>query len=268
MLNHSWPVVSHELHLSIVVLNPLCLGSDLFLQLAVLLRQALCHNADEVLDFDQNTSEEAQVMSALREANHSTEHVILRYLLARIVQLPYVELLRDCYQSFENADPFGLKAPAEVESKDFWEGHLKKVFVVAVMSHIVWLVFVFSRGCNASAFLNILVGQTMFLLLDELLAKSLKKEAVLADHVFDLLLSLTHRLEPIEALVRYIRTVHLHRDLVIGMLHLGHVDELTKQVLVEREHPRAFMTRAKLDLLVKQVKHLMDEALMAPVARV
>lgn len=112
LLNHAWPVVSHELHLCIVVLDPLCLRCDLFLQLAVLLLQALSHDADQVLDFDQNASEESHVMPAFREANHSTEHVLLAQLLVRIVQLSYVEFLGDRNQSFENADTFRLKAPA------------------------------------------------------------------------------------------------------------------------------------------------------------
>jgi hypothetical protein len=68
--DYARPVVSH-------VLDPLCLRSDLFFQLSVLLLDTLGMNADKVLKFDQNASEEPKIVATLTKANHSSKHVVL-----------------------------------------------------------------------------------------------------------------------------------------------------------------------------------------------
>ena len=86
-----------------------------------------------MLNFDQNPTEKAQVMSPFTEAYHATEHIIASLLLVWVVKVSKIKSLRDRDESFEYAGSFGINAPSKVEIVALWEGILQKVLIITLM---------------------------------------------------------------------------------------------------------------------------------------
>ena len=78
--NNSWPILIDKLKFLVIVLYPLSLRRNLSLHVSVLLIN-ITLNVSQVLDFDQNSTEKAQVMSSFTEAYHATEHIVTSLLL-------------------------------------------------------------------------------------------------------------------------------------------------------------------------------------------
>lgn len=92
-LDDTWPVIGNKLELGVVVLDPFGLSGDGLLHMADLLVDVLRRNADQVLNLDHDASEEAQIVSTFTVADDASEHVVLRVLALRVVQVPQIEVL-------------------------------------------------------------------------------------------------------------------------------------------------------------------------------
>ena len=112
---------------------------------------------------------------------------------------------------------------------------------------------------SATAFLR-LMCQAVPLPLYELLFESLKEKPIEANHVLDLLLLFIHHLQAGQPFVSQVVARHFHGDLLVGLLHLRHVDKLAEEVLVHGEHPGALGAGTYLQLLVVEEVHFVDEA--------
>ena len=134
LLDNAWPVALDELQLRVVCLDPFCLRSDFALHLTNFLLHISASYADQVLDLDHDSSEETQVVAALAEANHSTNHVKLIALLRRVVDVLQAEVLRNCHKGFQDAGAGRLDAPPKVEVVDLGVRILQQILVVALMS--------------------------------------------------------------------------------------------------------------------------------------
>ena len=104
------------------------------------------------------------------------------------------------------------------------------------------------------------VRQAVALKLDQLLSHGREEKTVAAHHVLDSLLFSSHICEPHVRLLCDVGARDLHRNLLVCLLHLRHVDQLVKQIHVHREHIRVLFTGTKLDLLVVQEVYFVDEA--------
>ena len=100
----------------------------------------------------------------------------------------------------------------------------------------------------------------MLLCLNELLLERFKEEAVMTGEILSKLLLFVHGRKASKVFIGYICTGDLHGNLVVRLLHLCHIDQLTKEVFVEIEHVRSLPAGAGLDLLMVQEEHLMDVA--------
>jgi len=89
-----------------------------------------------VLEFDQDAAEEAQVMTALTEAYHTAEDILLVALLIRLVKFFDIKFLRDGDQCFEHAGTQRVFHPGQVQS-EYLREHLKQVLVGTFMLHII-----------------------------------------------------------------------------------------------------------------------------------
>ena len=78
--------------------------------------------------------------------------------------------------------------------------------------------------------------------------------------IFSKLLLFIHGRKASKVFIGYVRTGYLHGNLVVRLLHLCHIDQLTKEVFVEIEHVRSLPAGAGLDLLMVQEEHLMNVA--------
>ena len=74
-----------------------------------------------MLNFDQDATEETQVVSAFAEAYHATEHIIASLLLVWVVEVSQIESLRDGDESLKDAGSFGINTPSKVEIVTLWE---------------------------------------------------------------------------------------------------------------------------------------------------
>ena len=68
--------------------------SDLSLHVSVLLVN-ITLNVGQMFYFDQNSTKEAQIMSSLTKAYHTSKDIIARLLLVRVVEVSQIESLRD-----------------------------------------------------------------------------------------------------------------------------------------------------------------------------
>ena len=100
----------------------------------------------------------------------------------------------------------------------------------------------------------------MVLLRLELAPDSFWKHAVVPNQVLNEELFLTHALEAFERACRNVGTCVLECHRVVCLLHLRHVDELAKEILVVSQHLCVLLADAVLDLHVVQVVHVVDKA--------
>ena len=249
LLDHARPILIDKLQLGVIGLDPFGLGRDLPLHLPHLLWHVLARDADQVLNLDQYSPEKAQVVATLAEADHAADHIVLVTLLRRVVHVLQVEVLRDRYECLEHAGSFGLDTPPQVEVVDLRVRVLQQVLVKALMPRMLLLV---KHGCRPLPRCLVCRGmrQTVLLLLDELILQCFKELAILVRQVLHVLLLLIHCLVAGEGLRSDVGAGELHSNLIVCLLHLRHIDELAKKILVEIEHVGAFAARAVLDLLV------------------
>lgn len=90
----SRPVLRHEFELCVVVLDPFSLRCDLSFHLTQLLLD-IGVVADQVLHLNEDAPEESQVVTSFSEADHASQNVVLRHLLARVADVSQVEHLLD-----------------------------------------------------------------------------------------------------------------------------------------------------------------------------
>ena len=121
-MEHSCPVVLDETQPVVIVNDPFSLRFDLcVLDLpSLLLDPGVVKSVNEA-DLQENSPEKGEVV-IVSEADHSTEHVILRLLLPIVVQVCHIEHFRDSDKGFEHTcsirDPVW---PIHVECQNFWE---------------------------------------------------------------------------------------------------------------------------------------------------